>query len=79
MIRSEATNQMRDYFRSIESSWIFKYLFLDIAIKVCLTYYYMGDYELLTINQTPPFLFLPLLKNLRDDSHIDGPRKITPS
>ena len=79
MIRSEATNQMRDYFRSIESSRIFKYLFLDIAIKVCLTYYYMGDYELLTINQTPPFSFLSLLKNLRDDSHIDGPRKITPS
>jgi hypothetical protein len=76
MIRSEATNQMRDYLRSIESSRIFKYLFLDIAIKACLTYYYMGDFELLAIN---PFLFLSLLKNLRDDPHIDGPRKITPS
>jgi hypothetical protein len=53
MIRSEATNRMRDYFRSIESSRIFKYQFLDIAFKVCLTYYYMGDFELLTINQTP--------------------------
>jgi len=27
MIRSEATNLMRDYFRSLESSRIFKYLY----------------------------------------------------